>query len=108
MLLNDKILNTLGLARSANKIIAGSDTVEQLLKLKKLKYVFVASDASSRTIDRFEKKCFFHETPVNISYSCEQLSKAVGKSMCKVLGVTDSGFANSLKKHLNGGVENEN
>jgi ribosomal protein L7Ae-like RNA K-turn-binding protein len=107
MLLNDKVLNILGLARSANKVIAGSETVDRLLRLNKLSFVFVARDASSRTIDRFEKKSFFYKTPVNISYSCDELSKAIGKPMCKVLGITDSGFANSLKKHLNGGVVNE-
>ena len=105
--LNDKVLSMLGIAKSAGKIVAGSDTVERLLKSKKLYYVFIAKDASDNTIDRFEKKCFYYDTKINNSYSCDELSIAIGKPMVKVLGLIDAGFANSLEKHLNGGVKNE-
>lgn len=107
ILLNDKVLSILGIAKSAGKIVAGSDTVERLLKQNKLHYVFIANDASVRTIDRFVKKCFHHKTSVNTDYSCDELSKSIGKPMVKILGLIDAGFASSLKKHLNGGVMNE-
>ncbi|MCK9471467.1 MAG: ribosomal L7Ae/L30e/S12e/Gadd45 family protein [Bacilli bacterium] len=102
-----KVLNLLGLANRARKLVAGEDTVLRLLKQKKLKIVFVASDASLKQIDKFEKKCFFYETKMNNDYTCDELSNAIGKPMCKILAVTDQGFLDALNKSLNGGAINE-
>lgn len=103
----NKVLNILGLARKAGKIVTGEDTVLKLLRQNKLKIVFVASDASFRQIDKFDKKCYFFKTQFNNMFSSEEISKSIGKPMCKVLGVTDQGFLDALNKSLNGGAINE-
>lgn len=109
MVLNkpDQVLNIIGLAYRARKVITGEDTVLRLLKQNKFKIVFVASDAAIRTIDKFEKKCFYYKTPLNINYNTAELSNAVGKPMCKILAITDQGFFDALMKSLNGGAINE-
>jgi len=102
-----KVLNILGLAYRARKLIAGEDTVLRMLRLKKLQIVFVAKDASSNTIDKYDKKCYFYDTPMNNEYTCDELSRAIGKPMCKILAITDRGFLEALQKNLNGGALNE-
>lgn len=95
-----RVLDLLGLARRSGKLVAGEDTVLRLLKQNKLKIVFVASDASIKQIDKFDKKCFFYETKMNNDFSCDELSKAIGKPMCKILAITDQGFLDALNKSL--------
>lgn len=102
-----QVLNLLGLARKAGKLAAGEDTVLKLLRQNKLKIVFVANDASARQIDKFDKKCFFYNTKMNNSFTCNELSKAIGKPMCKILAITDQGFLDALNKSLDGGAINE-
>lgn len=102
-----QVLNLLGLARRAGKLVAGEDTVLKLLRQNKLKIVFVANDASDRQIDKFDKKCFFYNTKMNNSFSCSEISNAIGKPMCKILGITDQGFLDALNKSLDGGAINE-
>ena len=104
---DQQVLSLLGLAKRAGKLIAGEDSVLRLLKLNKLKIVFVANDASEKQKDKFIKKSYFYKTQLNNDYSCDQLSSAIGKPMCKILGITDQGFLDALNKSLNGGANNE-
>lgn len=102
-----QVLNLLGLAKRAGKLVAGEDTVLKSLKQNKLKIVFVATDASLKQIDKFNKKCFFYKTMMNNNFTCDELSSAIGKPMCKILGITDQGFLDALNKSFNGGAINE-
>lgn len=108
MLLNkQQVLNLLGLARRAGKLVSGEDTVLRMLKQNKVKIVFVANDASEKQIDKFNKKTYFYKTKMNNDFTCDELSSAIGKPMCKMLGITDQGFLDALNKRLNGGAINE-
>ncbi len=102
-----QVLNLLGLAKRAGKLVTGEDTVLKSLRHNDLKIVFVASDASKRQIDQFNKKTYFYEVKFNNNFTCDELSQATGKPMCKVLGITDQGFSESIYKNLEGGAENE-
>lgn len=95
-----KALNLLGMAYRAKKIINGYESVMDAIVKEKAKIVLVANDASSKTIDAFNKKCFFYHVKVDLSFSTEELSKAIGKGLVKVLAINDSGFTNSLKNLL--------
>lgn len=108
MLLNrKKVLNLLGLANRAGKLVSGEDSVLRLLKQNELKLVFIASDASAKQIDKFSKKCFFYKTKLDNTFNCEELSSAIGKPMRKIIGITDEGFLKALNEYLNGGAINE-
>ena len=102
-----RVLNLLGLAKRAGKLVSGEDTVLRMLKQNKIKIVFVANDASEKQIDKFDKKTYFYKTKMNNDFSCDEISSAIGKPMCKILGVTDQGFLEALNKSLNGGAINE-
>jgi len=100
---DEKLLNLLGLAFKARRIVTGEENVIKLLQSQKAKIVFVASDASLRTIDNFKRKCFFYNVPVNFDYTSQQLTKALGKTLVKIMAVIDQGFYESLQKLLERG-----
>jgi ribosomal protein L7Ae-like RNA K-turn-binding protein len=102
-----KALNLIGLAYRAKKVTRGEDSTLSALQTQKTTLVFVAKDASERTKDQFLKKCFFYHVPVSFDFSTEELSKAIGRPMCKIMAITDQGFQKALEKILNRGEENE-
>lgn len=94
----EKKLNLLGLANRAGKITTGEDLVIKSMQHGKAKIVFVASDASSATIDKFDKKCFFYKVPCILDFDTDELSRAIGKPMRKIIALTDKGFCDAFKK----------
>lgn len=97
----EKALNLLGMAYRARKLITGEDAVIRALQSKSKVYiVFVASDASSNTLDKFEKKCFFYKTAFETKFTTDEISKAIGKGLAKIVAVTDQGFYDSFRKLL--------
>ncbi|HEY8395949.1 MAG TPA: ribosomal L7Ae/L30e/S12e/Gadd45 family protein [Bacilli bacterium] len=103
----NKGLQTIGLAYKAGKLITGEEQVLRMLKQNKLSLVLVANDASPKTIERFKRKVYFYKTPINLDYTCDELSHSVGKPMIKILGLTDKEFFKALKRNFNGGAMNE-
>lgn len=93
----DNILSLLGIAYRAKKVYLGEANLENMAKIK---YLFIANDASSKTIERYLKKCSYYNIPYNQNYSTDSLNKAIGKNNCKIIGIYDSGFASSILKKL--------
>ena len=75
-----KALNLIGIAYRAKKIVNGYD--------------------SSKTIEAFSKKCYFYHVPMYMDFNTDEISKAIGKGLCKVICLTDDGFNKSLNKLL--------
>ena len=92
----DKRLNNIGLAYRAKKTLLGE---EVLNKISKVKLLFLASDISEKSKERFLKKCFFYNIEYIDIYSGEELSRIVGKNNVKVIGIIDDGFAKMLIKN---------
>ena len=103
--MKQKILKLLGLATRAGLLVSGEDIVIDALQRKKAKIVFLGNDASSNTLDKFQKKCFFYKVELNTMFTSEELSNSIGRNRM-VLAILDEGFHKSIKKCL-GGVENE-
>ena len=97
--MNQKVLNLLGLAKKAGKLITGEDSVIMGLQNKSIKMVFVANDASSQTLDKFDKKCFFYNVECITCFSCDELSSAIGADR-KIIGLTDAGFTKAIKEKM--------
>lgn len=102
-----KILSLLGLAHRARKIITGEEAVLETLRANLAKLVFVAGDASEKTLDNFNRKCFFYHVPVCFELKSDELAQALGKTLCKIVAVTDQGFFQSIQEKINGGEKNE-
>lgn len=95
-----KVLNYLGLARRAGKTVLGTDAVLKNLNKKQTYIILVANDSSYATIDKVEKKGFYYQIPVIKKYSTEELSKSLGTTNLKVVGINDQGFAKVILSEL--------
>lgn len=103
--MKEKIQNLLGIATKARLIVCGEEQVIDSVRKNKVKIVFVASDCSDKTIDKFNKKCFFYNIELCLLLNSIELSDCIGKTR-KIIGITDEGIYKSLKKYI-GGRENE-
>lgn len=93
----NKLLQTLGLANRAGKVIVG-DTLFKQMSLVKL--LFVANDASLKTKERLAKKCYYYKLPCIDTFSFKELSLALGKHHIMAAGLIDEGFAKSLLNEI--------
>ncbi len=97
------ILQLLGIAKKAGKLVLGTDAVVKNLSKQSTKMIFVAKDASCATIDKLDKKAFFYQIPVVVQYTTEELSQALGCPQIKVIALNDSGFAKTIQKEIERG-----
>jgi len=93
----DKALTLLGLVYRANKLLLGEDALN---KMKDVKLLFIASDASDKSKERYLKKCHFYNIKSIDKYSADDLASALGKKTVKFVGITDEGFAKSLLEKI--------
>jgi len=91
----DKTLSTLGLAYRARKAVLGE---EVLNRIGKVKLMFIASDISEKSRERFEKKCHYYDIVHIDRFDSESLSDALGRNNVKVIGILDEGFKETLLK----------
>ena len=91
---------TLGLAFRAKKVLLGTDLVVENLRKGKINLIFLASDASFNTIKKINDKATTYKTLVIQNYDTKFLSNAIGLFNVKVLGITDKGFSELLKKKI--------
>ncbi len=91
-------LSLLGLAKKAGMIKSGEDAILQGLQKREVKYVFIAKDASPKTIDKFERKCYFYKVSCCMDYTAEELSSAIGQWR-KCIAIIDQGFAEAFLKY---------
>ena len=89
----DNRLNTLGLAYRSKKVILGHDILDAM---NRVKLVLIASDISDKSKERVVKKCTYYNVGFIEEFNSEELSKALGKSNIKVIGITDEGFKKLL------------
>ena len=91
----DKTLSTLGLAYRAKKAVLGE---EVLNRIGRVKLIFLASDISVKSRERYEKKCHYYGIEHIDDYDGQQLSAALGRNNVKVIGIIDDGFVKALLK----------
>ena len=56
-------------------------------------------------MNKIEKKVYFYQVPLNKSFNTQELNDAIGKTNCKVIGLTDSGFTKKINEYME--VESE-
>ena len=97
----NKIFSLLGLATRSRNVVSGEFMTEKAVKGYDAELVIVAQDASDNTKKMFTNMCEFYEVPIYFYGTKDELGHAMGKEMRASVAITDSGFANSLKKLLN-------
>ena len=101
----NKILNLIGLATRAAKVVSGEFSTEKLIKEGRAKLVIVAGDASDNTKKLFMNRCAYKNVPMYIYSDKLSLGHAIGKEHRASLGISDENFAQAIKKLLDIGTE---
>ncbi|HFI0065220.1 YlxQ-related RNA-binding protein [Streptococcus suis] len=91
-----KILNLLGLAQRAGRLISGEELVVDAIRKQQAKLVFLADDAAGNLSKKVTDKSHTYQVEVVTAFSTLELSAAVGKAR-KVLAVTDAGFTKKMR-----------
>lgn len=100
MITNDqKILNLLGMAQRAGKLVTGEDLSLKEIRNEQAKLVIVATDASENTIKRISDKCQYYEIPVAVRFTKAEISHAIGKERT-ISTIMDNGFAKKFRELL--------
>ena len=97
----DKLLNLIGLAKKAGKLEIGEEPVGAAARSRHARLILIASDASDNTRRR---ALHFGEAGECICLAIpptkEMLGRALGRSSCALLAITDIGFAEAMAKKL--------
>ncbi|AKU79568.1 L7Ae/L30e/S12e/Gadd45 family ribosomal protein [Spiroplasma turonicum] len=96
----DKLLNALGLVSAANKLIYGIKLFEKI-KENKISLVIIASDIGISQHKKIKNKCNFYNVPYydNLINGIE-LSKSIGKTNIKIIGIQDQNFIKLILKNI--------
>ncbi|MDR0199113.1 MAG: YlxQ-related RNA-binding protein [Streptococcaceae bacterium] len=94
-----KVLNLLGLARRAGKLVTGEELVIKAVQEKSCALVFLASDASENLKKKLTDKTTSYGVTLRLDYTADELSQAIGTNR-KVLAVCDLGFAKTMMENL--------
>lgn len=93
-----KVLGTLGLARSAGKLVSGEGILDAI-RAHKAKFVIITTDASENTLKRITDKCKFYNVEYIVKFGQDDLSTAIGQKRVAI-AICDNGFATKIKKEL--------
>lgn len=97
---NDKVLNLIGLAQKAGKVVSGEFMTEKAVKSGGAALVVLAEDASDNTKKKFGNMCEFYEVPLRVHAAKDYLGHAMGKELRASLAVTDEGLAQAIMKKM--------
>ncbi len=97
----DKLLSMLGLAKKAGRLEVGEEPVGGAARARDARLIVVASDAAENTLRRVRHfadagQCLW----VKIPATKDELGRAVGRTSCAMVAVTDIGFAEAAAKKL--------
>ncbi|HJV65698.1 MAG TPA: DUF448 domain-containing protein [Geomonas sp.] len=94
--LRERIASYISLANKGGKIVSGSDQVAERLKKGEAGLLFVATDISQESGEKFRGLARLHKIQVASFFDKERLGALVGKELRSVLIVLESGFVGSI------------
>lgn len=94
----NKLLQSLGLAMRAGKLVSGEELVVREIRSGKAKLVVIANDAAKNTEKKVLDKCHSYQIPVIRFGTRNDLGRAIGKMERVVLAITDPGFAKMIQR----------
>jgi ribosomal protein L7Ae-like RNA K-turn-binding protein len=98
-MIKQKLLNILGLAKRAGKLVTGEELVVRAIQNQTVQLVFLASDASSNLTKKVNNKSNTYQIKISQDFTQNELSQAIGSDR-KVIAVADEGFAKKMEKLL--------
>ncbi|MDY3281752.1 L7Ae/L30e/S12e/Gadd45 family ribosomal protein [Dysosmobacter sp.] len=99
--MTDRILSLLGLCKKGGMLEIGEEPVEAAARARDARVLLLAEDAADNTLRRVRHfaeagDCLW----LRIPYTKEELGRALGRTSCALLAVTDIGFAANLVRRL--------
>ncbi|SNU89896.1 ribosomal protein L7A family protein [Streptococcus merionis] len=91
-----KLLNLLGLAQRAGKLISGEELVVKSIQTGQAKLIFLAQDAGPNLSKKITDKSDYYQVNVSTALTTLEISTALGKPR-KVLAVVDAGFVKKMR-----------
>ncbi|KRN29603.1 hypothetical protein IV38_GL000489 [Lactobacillus selangorensis] len=95
-----RLLQLLGLAQRASKIVSGEPQVLTAIRTQSAKLVFVGSDSGQATAKKIRDKCHYYQIDITEALSKQELSMALGRKRT-VIAVVDQGFAKKMAQLVN-------
>ncbi len=97
----DKVLSMLGLAKKAGRLEVGEEPVGAAARARDARLIVVAEDAAENTVRRVRHfadagQCLWVKVPA----TKDELGRAVGRTSCAMVALTDVGFAEAAAKKL--------
>ena len=97
----DNTVTLLGLALRAGRLEAGEECARDACKAKTCRLLIVAQDAAAGSVRRAmfaaeEGQCLCLTVP----YTRSELGSAIGRELCAVAAITDTGFAGAFARKL--------
>ena len=92
----EKVLNILGLAQRAGRLLSGDFAVERSMKRQAYPLLIMAEDCAQNNANKYRHLAESHQVPLRLVGTKEELGRALGKEMRAVILVNDAGFAKSL------------
>ncbi|HIX70291.1 MULTISPECIES: YlxQ-related RNA-binding protein [Enterococcus] len=97
----DRLLNMLGLAMRAGKLVTGEEAVVKEIRSQNAKLVFVAQDAGKNTHKKIQDKSTYYEISFFDGLTQAAISQAIGRPRTAI-AVMDGGFAKKMKELIQG------
>ncbi|TYC46729.1 L7Ae/L30e/S12e/Gadd45 family ribosomal protein [Leuconostoc litchii] len=94
---DDQILNLLGLAMRAGKLVLGTDPSLSAIRGQKVSLVFFPKDGGQSQAKKFSDKSNFYNVKLIQDYTKKQLTDAIGVNR-SVFGIADQGFSRKIKQ----------
>lgn len=93
------VLNLLGLAQRAGKVLSGDFAIEKALAQSRVKLLLLATDAAVSSKKKYQER---PDVPVPvIEYGTKaELGYCIGKNQRAALAVTDQGFADLIRQNI--------
>jgi len=95
-----RALGLIGLAKRAGKLALGADATLEALNRGRVQLLIFAEDASSRTLEKFEKAAAKDAISVIRLAEKANLGRALGRESAAVIAITDPSFAAGLLRIL--------
>ncbi len=100
-----RVMNLLGMAQKAGRIVSGSTAVEQAVKGKHAKSLLVAADAAEETRGDYEELARRYHIPLFVCLTKEFLGRCLGKEQRAAVALLDEGFSRALSKLMEEGKD---
>ena len=104
--MSNDLLSLIGLAAKAGKICYG-ETLFNTFKKGTIHYVFISKDQSARSLKQIHNKCSYYQVPYHEGFDSATLSKVVGKTNIKNIGITDKNFTELIRRRETDGKTSE-